>query len=204
VFLDIVMCRTDGAQPCKESRWRGLRLPVIAATRNRSCRQYFTAGFDHVLEKPFPQAVLQPVLREHVLAPQSAAAAGAAARPACDKLAVAGSGGGSGHSASEQTVGLDVIEAATAPALPAMPADLAPAPPGPAASHLDPPPFRLPLSDDATVTTRTLLASRRARTNEAGLLGTTAQAVSDVNSPAEPEVTDRNGSCFGGVNMMIG
>jgi CheY-like chemotaxis protein len=79
VFLDIVMCRTDGAQTCRELRRRGLRLPVIAATGNRSCRQYFEAGFDHVMEKPFTQTVLLAVLREHVLAPQAAAAAAQAA-----------------------------------------------------------------------------------------------------------------------------
>jgi CheY-like chemotaxis protein len=137
VFLDIVMCRTDGAQTCRELRRRGLRLPIIAATGNRACRQYFEAGFDHVMEKPFTQAVLQAVLREHVLAPQAVAASAAAATPpAYDKLAVTDSGGGSGHRA----VGSDAIEAATTPALPFVPADLAPSPPEAAASDLEPPP----------------------------------------------------------------
>jgi len=147
VFLDIVMCRTDGAQTCKDLRRRGLRLPVIAATGNRSCRQYFEAGFDHVMEKPFTQAVLLAVLREHVLAPQAAAAAAAAAaataaaappdRGTLPTAGTPGNGGGSGLSAA----GADAGTSATPPAFAATPADLTITLPRTAASRPGPPPF---------------------------------------------------------------
>jgi CheY-like chemotaxis protein len=77
VFLDIVMCRTDGAQTCREMRRRGLRLPIIAATGNRACIEYTEAGFDAVLEKPFGQGAVEAFLRQHVLARRSAPAADA-------------------------------------------------------------------------------------------------------------------------------
>jgi len=77
VFLDIVMCRTDGAQTCREMRRRGLRLPIIAATGNRACIEYTEAGFDAVLEKPFGQGAVEALLREHVLARRESPAADA-------------------------------------------------------------------------------------------------------------------------------
>jgi CheY-like chemotaxis protein len=68
IILDIVMKRSDGGEVCRALRERlGCMLPIVAITRYSSLRaaaDFFSCGFDTLVQKPFTRDTLARALLE--------------------------------------------------------------------------------------------------------------------------------------------